>query len=262
LTFRLTLTAMLAAGIAFAHASPTPVVQGPLRVRGNALVDANGSEVQLWGVNLPMLDSAKPPEALAFKVIRRRWNLKTVRIPVSVEAWAKQGDVYLATAARAVADANQADLAVVLAGRDAGALPSATMPVFWRAWAEHFKDNPRVVFDLFDKPIADGISGRIPGRRSANEWSVWRDGGATSNGTVTGMQQLVEAIRATGATQVVAAQSYSDVLAFQGFDAGYWLRDTNVIYEVHAYFDRALTAGERETNFGFLTSRLPIYAGE
>lgn len=76
------------------------------------------------------------------------------------------------------------------------------------------------------------------------------------------MRQLVEAVRSTGATQIVAVQAFSDAHGFEGLGPEYWLSDANVIYEVHPYFDLAMTTAERDNKFGFLANQRPVYAGE
>jgi uncharacterized protein (TIGR03437 family) len=249
------------ADTADAHAPPTPIIKGPLRVRGNVLLDADGLNIEMMGVNVAPL-SADTTE-LMFKVIRRRWNLNVVRIPVSIPAWIEGGDTYLSAAVQAVESANNAGLAVVIAATDGGGLPSSDLLTFWRAWAERFKNQNRVIFDLYDKPSPNTIPGRSAGSRSAAEWRFWLDGGTATDGkSVVGMRQLVNVVRSTGATQVIAAQAFSDAHLFQGFESIYWLQDSNVIYEVHPQFDRVMSATEREQKFGFLTGRLHVYAGE
>ena len=64
-------------------------------------------------------------------------------------------------------------------------------PAFWTGVAGAFKDDRGVVFDLYNEPhdIA---------------WSCWLNGGCQVSGwNVAGMQQLVDAVRATGATNVL-----------------------------------------------------------
>ena len=79
-------------------------------------------------------------------------------------------------------------------------------PRFWRSVAAHFQANPSVVFELANEPHPDG------GADSAEAWRCWRDGG-TCRGTVdiatgqpyvaAGMQELMDAVRSTGARQLV-----------------------------------------------------------
>src|SRR5262245_49576633 len=93
----------------FGHALPTPIVRGPLRVRGNALLDASGLNVELTGVNVPITVVGQAGNDVLFKVIRRRWNLNAVRLPVSVSDWLRDGELYISAVTRTIHDANNAD---------------------------------------------------------------------------------------------------------------------------------------------------------
>ena len=91
---------------------------------------------------------------------------------------------------------------------------------------------------------------------------MWRNGGALTGGAAAvGMQDLVNAIRGTGAQQIIAAAAFQDSAGFQGFGAEAYLADPNVMYEWHPYFDVAMTDAERTANFGFLALTFPVYAG-
>jgi hypothetical protein len=102
-------------------------------------------------------------------------------------------------------------------------------PAFWQSVAETFKGNPAVVFDVFNEPYdpTDQRSGDDKDASDAITWGCWESGtkpdvvggnappvpcftqayGDTDNPTtryqVAGMQTLVTAIRAQGATQPV-----------------------------------------------------------
>ena len=98
-------------------------------------------------------------------------------------------------------------------------------PAFWQSVAEAFKGNPAVVFDVFNEPYdpTDPRSGDDQDPTDKVTWNCWATG--TENGAggggpcltsaydenasrrplyqVAGMQALVDAIRAAGATQPV-----------------------------------------------------------
>jgi endoglucanase len=98
-------------------------------------------------------------------------------------------------------------------------------PAFWQSVASTFKDNPAVVFDVFNEPYdpTDPRSGSDPNPHDQVTWNCWDtgtvngpDGGAPcdtsaydANGVktvpyrVAGLQTLVNTIRAAGATQPV-----------------------------------------------------------
>jgi hypothetical protein len=101
---------------------------------------------------------------------------------------------------------------------------------FWRTMAGRYQANPLVVFDLFNEPH-DITSAQ------------WRDGGPlvdwTATGPVqwngTGMQELYDAVRSTGATNVVTITGN----AYGGSPApildGHQVNGHDVVYAVHAY---------------------------
>src|SRR5262245_57219290 len=90
--------------IAMAHAPVLSAIKGPLVVKSNLLVDQDSQAVALRGVVMPGLEvmDASPDSADAqnvaamtaatFGVMRLRWNLNAVRLPVSVAAWLRDRD--------------------------------------------------------------------------------------------------------------------------------------------------------------------------
>ena len=77
---------------------------------------------------------------------------------------------------------------------------------FWTSVATTFKNDPMVIFDLFNEPIlnANDRFGNAPIADNA-AWACWRNGCSVAKGQVAGMQQMLNAVRATGAQQVVVA---------------------------------------------------------
>ena len=66
----------------------------------------------------------------------------------------------------------------------------------WQGVAQTFKDNPLVIFELFNEPF--------PGKGSAkdDDWRCWSNGTCTGcsdiNFPVAGMARLIQSVRATG----------------------------------------------------------------
>jgi hypothetical protein len=91
---------------------------------------------------------------------------------------------------------------------------------FWTAIATDFKGNPNVIFDLFNEPYFDNVVAPS-GVSGANvAWTILRDGGTNTlfygdsatfqqHWTSAGMQTMVNAVRGTGATNVVMAAGVS-----------------------------------------------------
>src|SRR4029078_12624316 len=75
---------------------------------------------------------------------------------------------------------------------------------FWTSVATTFKSDPMVLFDLFNEPIldaSDGTNGPVGDASAA--WNCWLNGCSAGSGMLAGMQQMLSAVRATGATQIV-----------------------------------------------------------
>ena len=104
---------------------------------------------------------------------------------------------------------------------------------FWKDAAARYKNNPAVLFELFNEP--HGIS-----------WPVWRNGGnlkgpentntdvnvvenkeKTAGEISTGMQALVDAVRSTGASNVVLAGGLDWSYNLSGVLNGYALNDSS-----------------------------------
>jgi endoglucanase len=95
-------------------------------------------------------------------------------------------------------------------------------PAFWTSVARAFEGNPAVIFDLFNEPYPNHDTD------SAAAWTCDLEGsaGGTCRGfayQAAGMQQLVDSVRATGATNVIMVAGPQ----FAG-DLDHWLQ-----YEPH-----------------------------
>jgi len=271
---------VLALRLGLAHGVPTPLPIGPLHVKGGAIFDSTGQPIALRGVEMPGLNIAVPTaeqnqtvaamNATTFGILRLRWNLNTVRLPVSNFVWRRDGQPYLDRVGKIVRAATAVGLVVVISdcedaasGETSGlGLPTQDSVAFWKIWAAFFKEDQHVIFSAFNEPSVRLTPGHVNGQRSSSDWQFWLQGGTASSGqSVTGMKSLVDAIRSAGATQIVSVSAFADPLDFQGFGADFFVADTNVIYEVHPFFDHALTNDQRDSNFGFLARTVPVYAG-
>ena len=220
-----------------------------IKVKGNTFVDQNGKTFQMRGVNVSGLESVaiqgwsvsdpwggmKPVWSAL-----QAWKVNSVRLPLNEASWLgytcvdsngatldpDPGKNYRATVAQTVTEANAAGLYVILDLH--WSAPGTICPTdqnwmadtdhsiaFWTSIADTFKANPAVIFELYNEPVLTN---------STAGWNVWLNGGAqttvrpgggkTYAWTSAGMQQLLDAVRATGATNVVlcGGVSYSNVL--------------------------------------------------
>src|SRR5256884_9930102 len=79
-------------------------------------------------------------------------------------------------------------------------------PEFWRQVAAAYKGNDRVVFDLFNEPFPDSNAD------TPEAWRCWRDGGTCRGMSfqAAGVQEVVEAVRGTGAPNVIIVGGVQD----------------------------------------------------
>ena len=88
-------------------------------------------------------------------------------------------------------------------------------PDFWVSVATRFMDNSRVIFDVYNEPHPLNSQADGPYGSSEAAWLCWRDGGTYLTGgacqydpdywpyEVAGMQELINAIRSTKATNII-----------------------------------------------------------
>ena len=191
-----------------------------LRVVGNRLRDAAGNEVWLQGVNAGGMESVPNTDQIVKSVVVAidEWKSNCVRLPVNESFWfgtsAYQSDggaAYRAAVDKIVTLAANRGAYIALDLHRFRA-PKAEHISFWKDAAKRYANHPAVLFDLFNEP--HGIS-----------WEVWRNGGWVGEaGKVdesafltaeekkknqgfesVGMQALVDAVRSTGAKNVVIA---------------------------------------------------------
>jgi len=235
-------TAVLAAVVALVASPSAATAATPLSisVTGNHFVNGAGQPVRLLGVDRPgteyaceqgwgyssgALDSA---DAAAIE----SWNANAVRIPLNEDCWlgingqpsgGLTWSAYRRTVVDYVDDLNRDGIYAILdlhwsapglvVANGQRAMPDPHSPVLWKSVATTFKSNHAVVFDAFNEPYSPAADGYSAYPVS---WSCWRSGGCTvpdaADGTApvtgqtytaVGMQSLVSAIRATGATQPI-----------------------------------------------------------
>lgn len=179
-----------------------PMAPGGYCVKGNQILDETGTPRIFRGVNRPSLEfdfyGKKFCKADFEKM--RSWRVDVVRIPLSQAYWHLNDD-YKTRVEEVVAMAREADLDVILdlhwsTKDNTGApgmqdLPDTYSVKFWRELAPLFKDDGRVIYELYNEP-----------RRVS--WKHWRKGGRHPEGwTMVGMQQLYDTVRETGAHNLV-----------------------------------------------------------
>ncbi len=221
----LSVTAALAA-IPFSLAGAAET-DGTLRVKGNKIVDPDGREVRLYGLNCPSLEWKPAGDNMPMAVITAfdEWEANLVRLPMNQDYWFGHdpsqndgGEAYRRLIAEIVEIAQERkkyiwlDLHWSNGGTEWGAntgqhkMPDKNSLVFWESVAQEYRNHPYVLFGLYNEPY--GVS-----------WDVWKNGGmvsesseVTENGKksvktlkyeAVGMQTLIDAIRAQGANNLI-----------------------------------------------------------
>jgi hypothetical protein len=214
-------------------------LSAPLTTSGRDVLDSLGRKVVLRGIHLNGMQQSSTRIVNTTQVqIAQRWGANFVRLPLS-ENFATPGDcaydsTYLSRVDALVATATNRGMLALIDLHTNALTPCATptqqkMPdagavQWWTMIATRYKSNPLVAFDLYNEPhdVTD---------------DVWRNGGTvTSSGvtyTAAGMQSLYDAIRGTGATNLVFASGNNWA---NNYPAGAPLTGTtNLVYAVHAY---------------------------
>ena len=233
--------------------APAPVAAAPggtapqLHVSGNELVDSTGQRVVLHGVDRSGTEYMcvqgngifDGPHRQAAVTAMLGWDVNAVRVPLNEACWNGESYVNPAYAGASYQNAIKAYVHLLNAngivaildlhwtdgaytGPSAGCssaeavcqkpMPDAAQAIpFWTSVAQTFKGNDAVIFDLFNEPYASRATGS-----TASGWRCWLDGGTCPGISyqVAGMQSMVNAVRSTGATNVLmlGGEEYSNDL--------------------------------------------------
>lgn len=250
-------------------------------VSANRIIDAAGRTVAVHGVDRPSLEwsctrqpvtgSGSGIPATDFATMRAD-GANTVRIALNEDSWLSSSDrmpvadpcpTYVATVTAAVTAARRAGLAVVLdlhwSDADQPALPAAQQCApdrdsltFWREVASSERGDGGVWCELYNEP--HDIT-----------WAQWRDGGAITcagrSFQAVGMQSLVDAVRAAGASNVVLVGGLDWAYDLPGALAEHLL-GANVAYATHPYAGKGGGSADWPRAFGDVARSVPVVATE
>ena len=189
-------------------------------------VNRSGTEfacIQGWGI----FDG--PSDQASIAAIKS-WRTNAVRVPLNEDCWLGingvdprySGAAYQQAIQGYVSLLNQNGLYAILElhWSAPGTTPASGLtpmpdldhaPAFWSGVANMFAGNNAALFELFSEPWPDNQ------QDSAAAWTCWRDGGTCAGVAfeTAGMQTLVNAVRATGASNVIVlgGVSYSNALS-------------------------------------------------
>src|SRR5579875_563923 len=277
-----------------------PAASAPqLHVSGNKLLSAQDHRIVLHGVDRSGGDYTcvqgdgiwDGPMNQAAVTAMKTWDVTVVRVPLNEACWngqsyvkqADRGAPYRKAVEAYVHLLNRNGLVAILdlhwtdgayTGPSAGCtsaqavcqkpMPDAAQAVpFWKSVATAFKGNNAVIFDLFNEPYPEQASGAT----EASAWQCWLHGGSACVGIsyrVAGMQQLVNAVRSTGASNVLMLGGL-----YWSNDLTGWLAhkptdpDHNLVASWHSYnFNSCATQSCWAGQVAPVIAKVPVIAGE
>ena len=236
-------------------------------VVGNTVYGPDDQPHLFRGIARPSLEWNPSGESLSAGdyELMTEWGANVVRLALNQGFWLQGSSVYdssyPAVIDQQIGWAHDAGLDVILdlhwSDRgDFGTTPAqqrmadANSIAFWTEVATRYQDDGRVIFELYNEPHD------IP-------WSVWRDGGPTGEGwDAAGMQQLYDAVRDTGAKNVVIAGGVDWAYDLSGLPGDTELDGYNIMYATHPYDHANKQPDAWQTDWGFLTDDHAIIASE
>jgi endoglucanase len=223
-------------------------------VIGNRLQDNAGREIWLQGVNICSLEWTPQGENVlnSSLIAIDGWKSNAIRLPLKDKYWLGQdpiqsdgGKAYRELVDAIITFAANRGAYVILDNHDYRA-PRPEHIALWQDVALRYKNHPAVLFDLLNEP--HGIT-----------WEVWRNGGFVSERNEAdednfltndekiaaklgfhspGMQKILEAVRATGARNVIVAGGLDYAYDLSGILTGYALEEkggNGIMYASHIY---------------------------
>lgn len=220
----------------------TPSVVGPLSTSGNTILQANGAPFVPRGVVLNGLETIPTASTVTEQAViqAKAWGANIIRLPLGEQFWLSSNCDY---SPGYQAEVNQVVNWITSLGMVAlldlhtntvqGCEPGgphnmadeAQSPTFWNQVAAQYASNPLVAFDLYNEPH------NIPSQ-------VWLNGGLTVDVyrpyqiyQAAGMQQLYNAVRVTGAKNLV----FISGLNWANDPPSQPVSGNNIVYAAHAY---------------------------
>ena len=248
-----------------------------LHVDGNQLKTPDGKPAWLQGLCVDSMQWAAGGENIlkSIPVAIDQWHANAIRLPVKEDLWfgwgrwqkKDEGSGYRKLVDDAVEATASRGAYLILDLHQFGA-PTDMHVAFWKDAATRYKNHPAVIFELFNEP--HDVS-----------WKVWRDGGnlhgeenrvtdvgvkenneKMSEDRTPGMQALVDAVRSTGAKNIVIAGGVNWGYNLSGVVDDFALKDhdgsNGIMYSSHIYPWKK----DWQKNTLDAAAKYPIFIGE
>jgi aryl-phospho-beta-D-glucosidase BglC (GH1 family) len=239
---------------------------GGYYVDGNQIFDGNDQVHIFRGIDRPSLEWNPYGEGISQSDVQlmASWNANIVRVAINQGYWlpgsvAYNSD-YPAQVAQVVEWIKEAGMDVILDlhWSDKGNLGNwpgqqrmadENSREFWSQVAAAYKDDERVLFELYNEP--HDVS-----------WQVWLEGGNSGDGfQVVGMQELYDTVRATGANNLVLVGGLDYAYDLSGVPQ-HRVTGYNIVYVSHPYDFNGKQPSDWEGDWGFMHQTDPLFVTE
>jgi aryl-phospho-beta-D-glucosidase BglC (GH1 family) len=235
-------------------------------VEGPTIYDASHQSHLFHGVDRPSMEWSATGEMLsqADYQLMASWKANVVRIALDQDFWLSDSPAFAPGYAALVdtqvqwAETAGLDVIVDLHWSDKGdytntpaqqRMADAHSVTFWSQVAARYASDPRVVFELYNEP-------------HDVTWDVWLKGGPSGDGfTVSGMQALYDAVRATGARNLVVIGGLQFAYDLSGV-ATHRVQGYNIVWATHPYNQTGKQPSNFDQGFGTLAATDPVMATE
>lgn len=225
------------------------------KVVGKNIVDVNNNIVRIRGVDRPSFEwnpNGEMASANDYKLMAA-WGSNVVRISLNQDYWLQSSTAssYAATIDQQYKWARDAGLGLIfdLHWNNGGQqnMADRNSITFWTQFANKYKNNDYVMFELYNEP--HDVS-----------WSQWLSG----DSQYAGMQEMYNAIRKTGANNVVVVCGLNWAFDLSGVTASpsYAVLGDNIAYATHPYDYPGKQVADWPAAFGNLALKAPVIMTE
>ncbi|MDR1538886.1 MAG: cellulase family glycosylhydrolase [Clostridiales bacterium] len=229
-----------------------------LHTERNLVINSAGEITRLLGVNRCGLEFDALDERIFDDVLHAcgNWRCNVIRLPISQDRWFGFGpeqeadrsgalyrlkidgiiDALYNLGKYAIVDLHWSDMNVWGSHIGQHCMPDLNSLKFFEDAARRYKDHPAVLFGLYNEP--HDVS-----------WDVWKNGGEVfeifeNPGThekvgvtyaTAGLQRLADAVRASGAGNIMVIGGLDWAFSLKGLSQGYGIAGENIIYDAHVY---------------------------